>query len=74
MSKQKPTFEEMMSELEQLVAGLENGKLSLEESLAAYEKASALSKTLGQMLDEGEKRVKVLFEGQEQSFEAEDLQ
>ncbi len=75
MSENKPVFEELMAELERLVALLENGGAGgLEASLAAYEKAVKVSDELNAILDESEKRVMVLSQTGESPFSAEDLQ
>ena len=58
--KKKITFEEGMQELEALVHGLETGELSLEDSFKAYEKAVALKNSLSALLDDGDKRIRVL--------------
>ena len=63
--KKKITFEEGMQELEALVQGLETGELSLEDSFKAYEKALALKNSLSALLDEGDKRIRVLTEAEE---------
>ena len=63
--KKKITFEEGMQELEALVQGLEAGELSLEDSFKAYEKAVALRDSLNALLDEGDKRIRVLTEAGE---------
>ena len=63
--KKKITFEEGMQELEALVQGLEAGELSLEDSFKAYEKAVALKNSLSALLDESDKRIRVLTEAGE---------
>ena len=63
--KKKITFEEGMQELEELVCSLESGQLPLEDSFKAYEKAMALKGALSDMLDESEKRIRVLKEAGE---------
>ena len=63
--KKKITFEEGMQELEELVRSLESGQLPLEDSFKAYEKAMALKGTLSGMLDESDKRIRVLTEAGE---------
>jgi exodeoxyribonuclease VII small subunit len=74
-SKSKPTFEELYRQLEEKVALLEQGGLSLDDSLAAYEEAVGLAQKCQQMLDGAELRITKLREtiaaGQE-TFEAED--
>lgn len=65
MQKQKQSFEEAMNELEGLVRSLEGGELSLDDSLAAYERAVALVKYCNTALEEAEHRVRILTEGQD---------
>lgn len=63
--KKKITFEAGMEELEALVKQLESGDISLEDSFKAYEKAVALRDSLNALLDEGDKRIRVLTEAGE---------
>ena len=60
--KKKITFEEGMQELEALVRSLESGQLPLEDSFKAYERAVALKDSLNALLDESDKRIRVLTE------------
>ena len=62
-------FEKSIKELEEIVAKLENGDTSLDESLELFEKGIKLSKECNQMLDNAEKKVSVLIGGEKQSFE-----
>jgi exodeoxyribonuclease VII small subunit len=55
-SKQ-PAFEELYKQLEEKVALLEQGGLSLDDSLAAYEDAVQLAKSCQQLLDTAELRI-----------------
>ena len=71
--KNKITFEEGMQELEALVQGLETGDLSLEDSFKAYEKALALKNSLTALLDEGDKRIRVLTEAGETELNTEEV-
>ncbi len=59
-SDQTPSFEQAMTELEQLVAKMENGELTLEQSLQAYERGALLVKNCQQALAKVEAQVKVL--------------
>ena len=62
MSEQKPQkFEESLAELEATVTKIESGELTLEDSLAAFERGVALVRTLSQRLAEVEQRVEVLL-------------
>ena len=63
MSKKKTipaSFEDSLSELEALVESMENGELSLEESLAAFERGIALSRNCQQALQAAEQKVEIL--------------
>jgi exodeoxyribonuclease VII small subunit len=61
-SKSKPTFEELYRQLEEKVSLLEQGGLSLDDSLAAYEDAVGLAQKCQQMLDGAELRITKLRE------------
>ena len=66
------TFESGMDELETLVRDLENGALPLEESFQAFERGMALKKRLEKLLEEGDKRIRVLTESGEEPLEGEE--
>ena len=68
----KFTFESGMDELETLVRDLENGALPLEESFQAFERGMALKKRLEKLLEEGDKRIRVLTEDGEEPLEGEE--
>lgn len=60
-SKSKePSFEVLFKELEATVAKLEAGDLSLDESLALFQRGMELSKKCAEMLDRAELRIKEL--------------
>lgn len=71
--KEKLNYEQGMLELEQLVHALEKGEMSLEESFKAYDRAIELKKALELLLDEGDRRIRVLTEAGEEEMDAEDL-
>ncbi len=54
-------FEESMKELEEIVAKLEKGDATLDESLEYFEKGIKLSKECKTMLDNAEKKVSILL-------------
>jgi exodeoxyribonuclease VII small subunit len=59
--KQKtPTFEEAMKELEGLIESLEQGDITLEESLKSFERGVALTRICQASLEEAEQKVRVL--------------
>lgn len=53
-------FEQSLDELEQLVEKMEHGQLSLEESLAAYERGVGLYRSCQTALEQAELRVRLL--------------
>lgn len=60
-SKEKTeSFENLFSELESTVAKLEAGDLSLDESLALFQRGMELAKKCGELLDHAELRIKEL--------------
>ena len=65
MKKENKSFEEALAELEDIVALLEGGGLSLEESICAYEKAVALSSICNKKLNDAEGRIRILTEGED---------
>ncbi len=54
------TFEKALEELEALVARMEDGKLPLEESLAAYQRGAELVKFCESKLTDAQARIAVL--------------
>ncbi|NZA28056.1 exodeoxyribonuclease VII small subunit [Luteimonas sp. SJ-92] len=55
-------FEQSLDQLEQLVEKMEGGEMSLDESLAAYERGVGLYRRCQQALERAELRVKLLSE------------
>jgi len=62
------TFEESLNELDTIVNNLEQGELSLEESMALFERGLSLSQVSQSKLQAAEQKVKILLEknGQQQ--------
>ena len=70
---QKPAgYEAAMAELEQIVADMEAGKLSLEQSLAAYKRGAELLAFCRGRLEDAEQQVRVLEDGLLKEFSAGD--
>ncbi|HFE65852.1 MAG TPA: exodeoxyribonuclease VII small subunit [Chloroflexi bacterium] len=57
---EKLSFEEALVELEEIVTKLEAGELTLEESLALFERGQKLAALCNQQLDEASLRVEQL--------------
>jgi len=67
MSKHPPapaSFEAALAELESIVREMEAGKLPLEQSLAAFERGTALLKHCQEALAAAEQKLQVLDAGQ----------
>ena len=58
------SFEAALAELESIVLGMESGKPSLEESLAAYQRGAALLKHCQGVLAAAEQKIQVLEAGE----------
>ncbi len=56
-------------ELEQIVQNMESGQLSLEDSIAAYRRGSALLKHCQQQLSEAERKIQILENDSLRDFE-----
>jgi exodeoxyribonuclease VII small subunit len=57
---QEPGFEAHLAELEALVDTLERGDLTLEQSLAAFERGVLLTRTCQKALDAADQKVRIL--------------
>ena len=55
-------FEKSLDELEQLVSRMEEGELSLDDSLKSFERGIALYRNCQSALEQAELRVKLLFD------------
>ena len=55
-------FEHSLDELEQLVAKMEGGELSLDDSLASFERGIGLYRHCQQALEQAELRVRLLLD------------
>jgi exodeoxyribonuclease VII small subunit len=65
----KFNFEKSMERLEQIVADLESGKLSLDDSIKVFEEGVELSKKCYGKLSEAEQKVKQLIKTDSGEFE-----
>lgn len=60
MAEKKENFEGSMVRLEEIVRSLESGSADLDSALALYEEGVGLVRKCGKMLDEAEKKIKIL--------------
>ena len=66
MTRQKsatPDFEAALAELEQIVERLEQGELSLEQSLRQFERGVELTRSCQKALREAEQKISILTRG-----------
>ena len=61
--EQETRYEEIVQRLSKVVERLEGGGLSLEESIAAFEEGIRLARAGAAKLEEAERKVEVLLEG-----------
>ena len=75
-TKQEPefNFEEALVELERLVSSMEEGELSLEDSMKAFEKGIKLTRECQSALQKAEQKVQILLNesGETQAFDVKD--
>lgn len=69
MVKQKAletlSFEEALAELEGIVGSLESGKIPLEDSIAAYERGTALKQHCAAKLNEAQAKIEKITVGKD---------
>jgi exodeoxyribonuclease VII small subunit len=63
-------FDDVLDRLRGVVGRLEQGNLSLEDSLRAYEEGVGLARRGHELLDKAEKRVELLVSAREGTIEA----
>ncbi|MFA6308694.1 MAG: exodeoxyribonuclease VII small subunit [Clostridia bacterium] len=62
MEKKKKSFESALTDLEKIVQNLENGELTLDESIAAFQKGIELSRYCSKELNSAEKKISIILE------------
>ncbi|NLK86992.1 MAG: exodeoxyribonuclease VII small subunit [Clostridiaceae bacterium] len=64
MNSEGITFEQAMAELEGIVKRLEKGELTLDESIGFFKRGVELTKYCNKKLDEAERSITMLIEGE----------
>ena len=73
MAVKKPSFEQAMGRLEEIVGLLERGECGLDQSLKLFEEGAKLAGQCEDLLDKAEQKVSLLLSGGEEGpFEEED--
>lgn len=62
--KKEKSFEESLNELEKIAKNIESGNLNLEQAISEFEKGIKLSKECTEILDEAEKKINILVQGE----------
>jgi exodeoxyribonuclease VII, small subunit len=71
--KIEKSFEEAITELEQIVSKLEKGESALEESITGFQQGIELSKYCAAKLDEAEKQITMLIQDDEGNLTEKDF-
>ena len=69
--KKSLTFEEAFKELEEIAEKLEQGEISLDESMKAFEKGMELAQTCSEKLNKAESNLQKLVKKEGQGFQLE---
>ena len=73
MKEEEMNFEDAMKALEQIANELENGELSLEQSVDKFEEGIKISKKCNEILEKAEKKISILIKNgdeiKEENFE-----
>ena len=69
MNVEELTFEEAFKELEETVRRLEEGELTLEDSIALFERGQELARYCGEKLDAAELKVRQLLPSEGDDYE-----
>ncbi len=65
ITEKKETFEQAVTELEEIVNKLEKGELTLDESIQCFQRGVELTKYCSKKLDEAERSITMLIEGED---------
>ena len=69
MSPKKPTFEEGLKKLEEIVSSIDEGQLNLDESLKSFEEGMKLVKMCEDHLNQAEKKIETLMKNKKGELE-----
>ena len=64
-TKKKPSFEESLLRLDEIVKALEQGEVPLDKALTLFEEGTRLLKACGKQLDQAEQTVVQLTKGED---------
>ncbi|GAA0079788.1 exodeoxyribonuclease VII small subunit [Clostridium sporogenes] len=70
MGRKKESFENMIEKLETIVDNMDNGEITLEDSMKSYEEGIKLCNKLYKVLKDTEGKIKILEDNKEENFES----
>lgn len=68
MPRKMESYENIMEKLESIVNSMDNGELSLQDSMKSYEEGVKLCNKLYKILNDAEGKIKILTEEGEEDF------
>ncbi len=72
MTEEKKSFEEKLQDVQEIISRIEEGKLSLEESVKRYEEGMKTLASLDEELKDMNRRLTVLQDGREKPLDTGD--
>lgn len=69
MGRKKESFENMLEKLETIVDSMDNGEITLEDSMKSYEEGIKLCNKLYKVLKDAEGKIKILEDNKEEDFQ-----
>lgn len=73
MQKVELKYEEALAQLEAIVDKMEKGEMTLDESIESFQKGIELSKYCSKRLDDVEKKITILIEGEKGNIKEEEF-
>ncbi|WP_097025755.1 exodeoxyribonuclease VII small subunit [Clostridium peptidivorans] len=69
MGRKAETYEGLMTRLEEILSSMDNGEISLEDSMKKYEEGIKICNKLYKILNDSESKIKILMDEGEENFE-----
>lgn len=69
MGRKSENYEGLMTKLEEILSSMDNGEISLEDSMKKYEEGIKICNKLYKILNDSESKIKILMDEGEKNFE-----
>lgn len=69
MGRKSENYEGLMTKLEEILSSMDNGEISLEDSMKKYEEGIKICNKLYKILNDSENKIKILMDEGEENFE-----